>query len=935
MFHNLINGLIGTYSERALKKVRPIADQVEALEPQFQKLTDDELRLKTQEFKDRYAAGETLDQLLPEAFANVREAFVRTLKKRPFYVQILGGIVLHQGRISEMKTGEGKTFVAVLPAYLNALSGKGVHVVTVNDYLAKFQSEQMGLVLNFLGMSVGCILHGLTNEQRRQAYACDITYGTNNEFGFDYLRDNMVMDISEKVQRPLNFAIVDEVDSILIDEARTPLIISGVGDKSSDLYVRADQLAKRMSSFVVKEVESRTFTEEVNYQVDYIVNEKQKSVTLTPKGNQKAEQFFGIESLSDPENLTILHHVNQAIRAYGIMKRDRDYVVRDGQVLIVDEFTGRLMYGRRFNEGLHQAIEAKEGVKIEKESRTLATITFQNYFRLYSKLSGMTGTALTEEDEFDQIYSMDVIAIPTNRPMVRVDENDTIYKNEMAKLRAVVEDVAESHENGQPILVGTMSVEKSEQLSAMLRRRGVPHNVLNAKFHDKEAEIVAQAGRYGAVTIATNMAGRGTDILLGGNAEFLTKQQLRQEGFGEHAVAEANAYGKTEDPEVLAARARYAELYKENEKTTEAEKARVVEAGGLYIIGTERHESRRIDNQLRGRAGRQGDPGKSRFYISLEDDLMRLFGGERTYALVDRLGLPEDMPIEAGMLSSAIESAQKRVEGRNFDIRKSVLQYDDVMNQQRTIIYDQRDKILGGADIHQQYIKIMSALVDQMVHTFCSESNHSAEWDWGAIEGYLCDIFFDRAELDALELNQDSLTREQFRKAIQEAVADKYAAREQEFGPDTMRQIERVVMLRHVNERWMAHIDAMADLKNGIGLRAIGQRDPVQEYKFEGFNMFDDMNRAIREDSVKVMMRGRMVLQQPQVPQKRMDIKTIKEDAENVLRRDMNQFEKAGTAMGKSAPVQQPTVNDNKVGRNDPCPCGSGKKYKNCCGKNG
>ena len=936
MFHNLIDGIFGTYSERALKKVRPIADQVEALEPQFQKLTDEELRLKTQEFKERYAAGETLDQLLPEAFANVREAFVRTLKKRPFYVQILGGIVLHQGRISEMKTGEGKTFVAVLPAYLNAISGKGVHIVTVNDYLAKFQSEQMGLVLNFLGMSVGCILHGLTNEQRRKAYACDVTYGTNNEFGFDYLRDNMVMDLSDKVQRQLNFAIVDEVDSILIDEARTPLIISGMGDKSSDLYSKANQLAKRMSSFVVKEVESRTFTEDVNGDVDYIINEKQKSVTLTAKGNHKAEQFFGIDSLSDPENLTYLHHVNQAIRAYGIMKRDRDYVVRDGQVIIVDEFTGRLMYGRRFNEGLHQAIEAKEGVNIEKESRTLATITFQNYFRLYDKLSGMTGTALTEEDEFDQIYSMDVIAIPTNRPMIRCDENDTIYKNEMAKLRAVVEDVVETHESGQPVLVGTISVEKSEQLSAMLRRRGVEHNVLNAKFHDKEAEIVAQAGRYGAVTIATNMAGRGTDILLGGNAEFLTKQQLKQEGFGDQAVAEANAYGKTEDSEVLAARARYAELYKENEKITEAEKARVVEAGGLYIIGTERHESRRIDNQLRGRAGRQGDPGKSRFYISLEDDLMRLFGGERTYALVDRLGLPEDMPIEAGMLSSAIESAQKRVEGRNFDIRKSVLQYDDVMNQQRTIIYEQRDKILSGADIHQQYIKIMSSLVDQMVHTFCSESNHSSEWDWSAIEAYLCDIFFDRPELDGIDIDHDGISREEFRRTIHEAVAKKYEAREQEFGIETIRQIERVVMLRHVNERWMAHIDAMADLKNGIGLRAIGQRDPVQEYKFEGFNMFDDMNRAIREDSVKVMMRGRMVLQQqPQAPQKRMDIKTIKEDAENVLRRDMNQMEKAGTAMGKSAPAKQPTVNDNKVGRNDPCPCGSGKKYKNCCGKNG
>lgn len=935
MFKNVLDSLFGTYSDRALKKVRPIADQVEALEPQFQTLTDEELRQKTQEFKERYANGETLDQLLPEAFANCREAFVRTLKKRPFYVQILGGIVLHQGRISEMKTGEGKTFVAVLPAYLNAISGKGVHIVTVNDYLAKFQSEQMGLVLNFLGMSVGCILHGLTNEQRRRAYACDVTYGTNNEFGFDYLRDNMVMELSEKVQRPLNFAIVDEVDSILIDEARTPLIISGVGDKSSDLYVKADQLARRMTHFVIQEVESRTFTDEVNQDVDYIVNEKQKSVTLTPKGTQKAEQYFGVESLSDPENITLLHHVNQAIRAHGSMRRDREYVVRDGQVIIVDEFTGRLMYGRRFNEGLHQAIEAKEGVKIEKESRTLATITFQNYFRLYSKLSGMTGTALTEEDEFDQIYSMDVIAIPTNRPMIRRDENDAIYKNEKAKLRAVVEDVAETYKTGQPILVGTISVEKSEELSAMLRRRGIPHNVLNAKFHDKEAEIVAQAGRFGAVTIATNMAGRGTDILLGGNPEFLSKQQLRQEGFGEQAVAEANAYGKTEDAEVLAARARYAELYQENEKITEQEKARVVEAGGLYIIGTERHESRRIDNQLRGRSGRQGDPGKSRFYISLEDDLMRLFGGDRTYALVDRLGLPEDMPIEAGMLSNAIESAQKRVEGRNFDIRKSVLQYDDVMNQQRTIIYEQRDKILGGADIHLQYTKIMSALVDQMVATFCNESSHSSDWDWVALENYMCDIFFEKDELDKIVFDRDNITREQFRKTMHEAVADKYASREQEFGFEVIRQIERLVMLRHVNDRWMAHIDAMADLKNGIGLRAVGQKDPVQEYKFEGFNMFDDMNRAIREDSVKVMMRGRMVVPQKQSPQRRMDIRTIKEDAESSLRKDMNQFEKAGTAMAKSAPVRQPTVNDEKVGRNDPCPCGSGKKYKNCCGKNG
>ncbi|MBR2901649.1 MAG: SEC-C domain-containing protein, partial [Clostridia bacterium] len=601
----------------------------------------------------------------------------------------------------------------------------------------------------------------------------------------------------------------------------------------------------------------------------------------------------------------------------------------------VDEFTGRIMYGRRFNEGLHQAIEAKENVKIEKESRTLATITFQNYFRLYEKLSGMTGTALTEEDEFDQIYGMDVIAIPTNRPMIRIDENDSIYKNEIAKLNAVVEDVVQSHAKGQPVLVGTISVEKSEQLSAMLRRRGVEHNVLNAKFHDREAEIVAQAGRYGAVTIATNMAGRGTDILLGGNPEFLTKQQLRQDGFGEHAVAEANAYGKTEDMEVLTARARYAELYAENEKITNAEKERVVAAGGLYIIGTERHESRRIDNQLRGRSGRQGDPGKSRFYISLGDDLMRLFGGERTYALVERFGLPEDMPIEAGMLSNAIESAQKRVEGRNFDIRKSVLQYDDVMNQQRTIIYEQRDRILSGADIHQQYVKIMAALVDQMVHTFCSESANSSEWDWNGIDSYLGNIFFDGEELEALGLDRDNISREKFRSRIQEAVADKYAAREQEFGAETIRQLERLVMLRHVNQRWMAHIDAMADLKNGIGLRAIGQRDPVQEYKFEGFNMFDEMNRCIREDSVKVMMRGRMVLsQQPQTVQRPMDLKAVKEESESVLRRDMNQFEKAGTAMGKSAPVKQPKVNDAKVGRNDPCPCGSGKKYKNCCGKN-
>lgn len=931
----LLDGIIGTYSERALKKVRPIADKVEALEPVFQQLTDDQLRLKTQEFKDRYAAGETLDQLLPEAFANVREAFVRTLKKRPFYVQLLGGIVLHQGRISEMKTGEGKTFVAVLPAYLNALTGQGVHIVTVNDYLAKFQSEQMGLVLNFLGMSVGCILHGLTNEQRRQAYACDVTYGTNNELGFDYLRDNMVMDLSEKVQRKLSFAIVDEVDSILIDEARTPLIISGAGDKSSDLYKKADMLAKRMTPFYVTQVESREFAGEANEDADYIVNEKQRSVTLTPRGTQRAEMYFGIESLSDPDNLTLLHHVNQAIKAYGIMKRDRDYVVKDNQVLIVDEFTGRIMYGRRFNEGLHQAIEAKENVKIEKESRTLATITFQNYFRLYEKLSGMTGTALTEEDEFDQIYGMDVIAIPTNRPMIRIDENDSIYKNEIAKLNAVVEDVVQSHAKGQPVLVGTISVEKSEQLSAMLRRRGVEHNVLNAKFHDREAEIVAQAGRYGAVTIATNMAGRGTDILLGGNPEFLTKQQLRQEGFGEHAVAEANAYGKTEDMEVLTARARYAELYAENEKITNAEKERVVAAGGLYIIGTERHESRRIDNQLRGRSGRQGDPGKSRFYISLGDDLMRLFGGERTYALVERLGLPEDMPIEAGMLSNAIESAQKRVEGRNFDIRKNVLQYDDVMNQQRTIIYEQRDRILSGADIHQQYAKIMAALVDQMVHTFCSESANSSDWDWNGIDNYLSNIFFDGEELEALGLDRDNISREKFRSRIQEAVADKYAAREQEFGAETIRQLERLVMLRHVNQRWMAHIDAMADLKNGIGLRAIGQRDPVQEYKFEGFNMFDEMNRCIREDSVKVMMRGRMVLsQQPQTVQRPMDLKAVKEESESVLRRDMNQFEKAGTAMGKSAPVKQPKVNDAKVGRNDPCPCGSGKKYKNCCGKN-
>ncbi len=934
MFKQIIDNIIGTYSARALKKVRPIADKVEALEPQFQELSDDELRAKTDEFKGRVASGETLESLLPEAFATVREAFVRTLKKRPFYVQILGGIVLHQGRISEMKTGEGKTFVAVLPAYLNALTGKGVHIVTVNDYLAKFQSEQMGLVLNFLGMSVGCILHGLTNEQRRQAYACDITYGTNNEFGFDYLRDNMVMDLHDKVQRHLNFAIVDEVDSILIDEARTPLIISGAGDKSSDLYQRADALASRMTPFYVKEVESREFASEMDENADYIVNEKQHSVTLTPKGTARAEQYFGLESLSDPENITYLHHINQAVRAHGVMKRDRDYVVKDGQVIIVDEFTGRLMYGRRYNEGLHQAIEAKEGVKVEKESRTLATITFQNYFRLYEKLSGMTGTALTEEDEFDQIYGMDVIEIPTNRPMIRVDENDAIYKTVAAKLAAVVEDVVESHEKGQPVLVGTISVEKSEQLSTMLRRRGVPHNVLNAKFHDREAEIVAQAGRYGAVTIATNMAGRGTDILLGGNPEFLTKQQLRQEGFGEHAVAEANAYGRTDDAEILQARTRYAELFVENEKITNAEKEKVIEAGGLYIIGTERHESRRIDNQLRGRSGRQGDPGKSKFYISLEDDLMRLFGGERTFALVERLGLPDDTPIEASMLSNAIESAQKRVEGRNFDIRKTVLQYDDVMNQQRTIIYDQRDKILAGEDIHGQYVKIISALVDETVHTFCGESHDSGSWDWNALEGHVCDLFLEKEEFDSLGIDESHISRDEFSKKLHKAVEEKYAAREQEFTPEVMRELERIVMLRNVNQRWMDHIDAMDDLKNGIGLRAVGQRDPVQAYKFEGFDMFDQMNHAIREDSVKMVMRGRITIGRQQPQQRPMEMREIKEESENVLKRDMREFEKAGTAMGKSAPVQQPVVTGPKVGRNDPCPCGSGKKYKNCCGKN-
>jgi len=906
-----VEKIIGSYSDRELKRIYPIVDKIEALEPEMKKLTDSQLKAKTQEFKDRLGAGETLDDILPEAFAVVREASVRVLGMRHFRVQLIGGIVLHQGRIAEMKTGEGKTLVATLPVYLNALSGKGVHVVTVNDYLAKRDSEQMGKIYNFLGLTVGLIVHDMDNDQRRRAYNCDITYGTNNELGFDYLRDNMVIYKEDMVQRELNYAIVDEVDSILIDEARTPLIISGVGDKSTDLYKKANSFAMKLKAKVIKQMDDKVDSDEV-FDEDYIVDEKAHTVVLTANGIKKAEQYFGIENLSDPENMTISHHINQAIKAHGLMKNEKDYVVKDGEVIIVDEFTGRLMYGRRYSDGLHQAIEAKEGVKVERESKTLATITFQNYFRMYSKLAGMTGTALTEENEFNTIYKLDVIVIPTNKEMIRKDYPDVVYKNEAGKFKAVIEEIAECHKRGQPVLIGTITIEKSELLSGMLKRRGIPHQVLNAKYHEKEAEIIAQAGKYGAVTIATNMAGRGTDIVLGGNSEFMAKQEMRKLGYSEELISASTSFNDTDDELILEARSRFKELNDKFKQITNAEREKVVAAGGLHIIGTERHESRRIDNQLRGRSGRQGDPGSSRFYISLEDDLMRLFGSERLTSIVNALGLEDDQPIEHKMLSNAIENAQKKVEGRNFDVRKRVLQYDDVMNKQREVIYAQRKTVLNGDNLRDYFLKMFESVIDGMIQTYCAEEEYAENWDWDSMIAYLESVFLPQGALQLSEEEKASFDKVDLKEKLMDIVHKIYEYKEKDLGTELMRELERVVLLKVVDEKWMDHIDAMDQLKHGIGLRAYGQRDPVIEYKFEGFQMFEEMIKSIQEDSIRLLVRSRI-------------------DKEHAPQRE-KVAEPVNASHGDDGP-KKPVTNKDKVGRNDPCPCGSGKKYKVCCGK--
>ncbi|MBQ4518644.1 MAG: preprotein translocase subunit SecA [Clostridia bacterium] len=903
----LLEKFFGSHSERELKRIRPIADQVMALEEKFADLSDVDLKAQTTELKERLAHGETLDDILPEAFATVREAAWRVLGMKHFYVQILGGIILHQGRIAEMKTGEGKTLVSTLPAYLNALTGKGVHIVTVNDYLAKRDSEWMGKVFKFLGLTVGLIIHDIPPQERKANYEADITYGTNNEFGFDYLRDNMVIYKEQMVQRGQAYAIVDEVDSILIDEARTPLIISGVGDKSTELYHIADRFARGLTCHKVAESDDKSLDDDVD--ADYIVDEKAHTATLTKRGVQKAEKAFNLENFSDPENMTLQHHINQAIRAHGIMHRDKDYVNKDGEIIIVDEFTGRLMIGRRYSDGLHQAIEAKEGVKVERESKTLATITFQNYFRLYGKLSGMTGTAQTEEEEFRDIYGLDVVVVPTNRNMIRQDLSDSVYKSEKGKLNAVVEQVVACHEKGQPVLVGTVTIEKSELISAMLKRRGIKHEVLNAKHHEKEAEIVAQAGKLGAVTIATNMAGRGTDIMLGGNAEFMAKREMKRRGMSDELISEAMGFSDTDDEEIKEARQLFSELlakYKE-EIAPEAEKVR--EAGGLFIIGTERHESRRIDNQLRGRAGRQGDPGTSRFYISLEDDLMRLFGSDRMTNVANALGMDEDQTIENKMLTGAIENAQKRVESRNFQIRKHVLQYDDVMNLQREVIYSQRQQVLNGDSMKESILKMLSGVIDETVDRFTGSAEGADEWNLDGLMDYLETIFLPKGTVTFTQEDLEYLTKEELKDKLYEAGLALYEQKEAEFTSDNMRELERVVLLKTVDSKWMDHIDDMDQLRNGINLRAYAQRDPVIEYKFEGSNMFDEMIAAIREDTVKYLFHVRL-----EAPPER---KQVAEPVQAGL---------AGDAEKK------PAKKDEKVGRNDPCPCGSGKKYKKCCG---
>ena len=913
-------GLFKSYSEKEVKRIMPLVKRINDLEEDIQKLSDSELRNKTSEFKKRLKEGETLDDLLPEAFAVVREASKRVLGMRHFDVQLIGGIILHQGRIAEMKTGEGKTLVATLPVYLNSLTEKGVHVITVNDYLAKRDSEWMGKVYKFLGLTVGLAIAGMNPEQKQKAYNCDVTYGTNNEFGFDYLRDNMVIYKNQLVQRKLNYAIVDEIDSILIDEARTPLIISGRGAQSSDLYKKADNFVRKLTPKVIVEEDVKNFEQaEDNEKYDYIVDLKAKSASLTQKGIKKAEQEFGLENFNDIENSELVHNVNQALRAHGIMKKDIDYIVKDGEVLIVDEFTGRIMYGRRYNNGLHQAIEAKEHVKIADESKTLATITFQNYFRMYDKLSGMTGTAMTEEAEFEEIYKLDVIEIPTNKPMIRVDHPDTIYKNENAKFRAVIEDIKESHAKGQPVLVGTVSIEKSEKLSKLLAKEGIKHEVLNAKYHEREAAIVAQAGKYGAVTIATNMAGRGTDIMLGGNSEFLAKQEMAKLQYTPELIEQSTTFNETDNQEILDARNKYKELEEKFSKEIKEEKEKVMAAGGLKIIGTERHESRRIDNQLRGRSGRQGDPGESKFYIGLDDDLMKIFGGDMITNLYNTLGADENMPIQSKMLSKAVENAQKKVEGRNFTIRKNVLQYDDVMNTQREIIYKQRREVLDGENLKNNIEKIIDNVASNLVDSYTTEDGINKE-------ALLQDISttFGIASLNSL--NKEKVHSNEVSQELIEAAHSKYDEKEKEFGENVLRELERVVMLKIVDERWMDHIDAMDELKDGIGLRAYGQKDPVVQYRIEGFDMFDQMVADIQLNVVKVLMNARK--REGGLPNRQESVRITGEGVEN-----SNMSLKGNTPNQEK--THTPIVNtEPKVGRNDPCPCGSGKKYKNCCGRN-
>lgn len=910
---NFLKALFGNYSKREVKRVKPLCNAVIALEETYRKMSDEELKGQTQVLREKLKNGSTLDDILPEAFAVCREASTRVLGMTHFPVQIIGGIILHQGRISEMRTGEGKTLVETLPAYLNALEGKGVHIVTVNDYLARRDSELMGKVFRFLGLTVGLLSQDMENEDRQKAYAADITYCTNNELGFDYLRDNMATYKENRVQRGHNFAIVDEVDSILIDEARTPLIISGPGDKSTELYNVVDKFAKTLQMVKVAETDSKEDTDELYEEADYIVDEKAKTATLTQNGVRKAEEYFHIDNLTDADNINLQHHINQAIRAHGVMIKDIDYVVKNGEVLIVDEFTGRIMNGRRYNEGLHQAIEAKENVKVERESKTLASVTFQNYFRLYDKLSGMTGTGMTEEEEFREIYKLDVVEIPTNKPVIRKDLPDVVYKTENGKFNAVIEDILKYHEKGQPVLVGTVSIDKSERLSDLLKKNGIKHTVLNAKYHEKEAEIVAQAGKKGAVTIATNMAGRGTDISLGGNAEYLAKAEMRRMQISEEVISEASGFADTDDERILEARETFNKLLAKYKAEIKEPKEEVLNLGGLVIIGTERHETRRIDNQLRGRAGRQGDPGETRFYLSLEDDLMRLFGGDRLKAWMDKLNVGEDEPIHSRMVTNAIESAQRKVEGRDFGTRKSVLQYDDVMDRQRQIIYDQRNKVLDGDDIRAQIVKMIGQSIEKTVSRYLPTSKHDESWNFVGLRDFYLGWLINDDELDYSDAELKQLKAEDIVKTLTEKALSIYEEREKAFGEDMAREIERVVLLKNVDNYWMNHIDAMEELKRGIRLRAYAQRDPVVEYRLEGFDMFDEMIDAIRDDTVKILLTF-----------------TLPNSNKPPERHDNNA---PSTSSGDGyAPEIKTVRNTDKVGRNDPCPCGSGKKYKKCCG---